>query len=258
MVSVIIPTYNRSYVLLRSIDSVLNQTYRNIELIVVDDGSTDNTQELLFNIADERLKVVKTSGKTGANNARNLGVKHAKGELIAFQDSDDEWLLDKLEKQLNFLEKSGADACFCSFKRFTPSSTIVLPLEEKRNSMMRSPAKIDIKDTLRSNAISTQTLLIKKDVFQELDGFEPSIKNLEDWEFAVRLIDRFSVAFINEALVNVYEQNDSISLDIKAIIQARKFFLKKFKPIYKRYPNIYLRIIYDYYKIRWLYFFGKI
>jgi len=257
MVSIIIPTYNREKVLLRSINSVLNQTFQNMELIVVDDGSTDNTQKLLSNIADKRLKIVKTSGKTGANNARNYGVKYASGEFIAFQDSDDEWHLNKLEKQLDFLNKSKADACFCSFERFTPASTLILPLEEKRKSMVLTATNIDIKDTLRSNAISTQTLLIKKDVFEELNGFEKNITNLEDWEFAVRLVDGYQVAFINEPLVNVYEQNDSISLDVKAIIQARKFFLKKFKPIYKRFPELYLRIIYDYYKIRLLYFFGK-
>lgn len=258
LVSVIIPTYNREKVLLRSIESVLQQTYANIEVIVVDDGSTDNTQKLLSSIDDPRLVVVQTSGKTGANNARNFGVKHAKGSLIAFQDSDDEWLLDKLQKQFDFLKKTGADACFCSFTRTTPSSTLILPLADKRASMAKTPERVNIIDTLRANAISTQTLLVKRDVFLALEGFETQIRNLEDWEFAVRLIERYQVAFIDEPLVNVYEQSDSISLDVPAIIQARKFFLKKFKPIYKRYPALHLRIIYDYYKIRWHRLLGKI
>ena len=100
LVSVIIPTYNRGRLILDSINSVLNQTYKNIELIVVDDCSTDNTEEILKSINDSRIKYVKLEKNSGACIARNKGIELSTGEFIAFNDSDDLWITTKLEKQL--------------------------------------------------------------------------------------------------------------------------------------------------------------
>lgn len=99
LVSVIIPTYNRVRTLPAAIDSVLNQTYKNLELIVMDDGSEDGTEQYVRNIADPRIRYRKSERNMGPSAARNNGAKLAAGEYLAFQDSDDEWMPDKLEKR---------------------------------------------------------------------------------------------------------------------------------------------------------------
>ena len=115
MISVIIPTYNREKLIMPAIDSVLKQTYQDIELIVVDDGSTDRTVELLKTIKDPRFYFVQTERNSGAPAARNIGIKQSKGEYIAFHDSDDIWMPHKLEKQLKFLKENDADVVGSNF-----------------------------------------------------------------------------------------------------------------------------------------------
>jgi glycosyltransferase involved in cell wall biosynthesis len=99
-VSVIIPTYNRAHLIGRAIQSVLKQTYQDFEVIVVDDGSIDNTEEVVKKIQENRVYYYKHDKNKGGSAARNTGISLAKGEYIAFQDSDDEWLPEKLEKQI--------------------------------------------------------------------------------------------------------------------------------------------------------------
>jgi glycosyltransferase involved in cell wall biosynthesis len=100
LVSVIIPTYNRASTLARAIESVLKQTYGNLELIVVDDSSNDETSGVVSGIADERIKYIKFSKNKGVAAARNAGIKESCGDYIAFLDSDDQWLPDKLKLSL--------------------------------------------------------------------------------------------------------------------------------------------------------------
>lgn len=98
-VSVVIPTYNRAHLVGRAIQSVLNQTYQDFEIIVVDDGSTDNTEEVVKSFNDPRIRYIRHDQNRGGSAARNTGIKMARGEYIAFQDSDDEWLPEKLESR---------------------------------------------------------------------------------------------------------------------------------------------------------------
>ena len=110
-VSVILATYNRGYILRQAIMSVLMQTYKDLELIVVDDGSTDNTQDLLRSIKDPRLRVVTLKHNSGISAARNAGIRIARGEFIGSQDSDDVWLAEKLEKQVKALATAPSLSC---------------------------------------------------------------------------------------------------------------------------------------------------
>jgi len=104
-ISVIIPTFNREKLIGNSIKSVLNQTLKNFELIIVDDGSTDNTKEVVDKFQDKRIKYIKLDTNQGASNARNIGIKNAKGKYMSFQDSDDIFYPNKLEIQLNNIIK---------------------------------------------------------------------------------------------------------------------------------------------------------
>ena len=112
-VSVIIPTYNRAHLVGRAIRSVLNQTYQDFEIIVVDDGSTDNTEEVVKSFNDPRIRYIRHEKNRGGSAACNTGIRAARGEYIAFQDSDDEWLPEKLEKQMQVFENTptGVGGC---------------------------------------------------------------------------------------------------------------------------------------------------
>ena len=109
LVSIVIPAYNRENIIRECLESVLNQTYKNIEIIVVDDCSDDNTVNVVNSIGDERIRCCKLQQNSGACFARNYGAALARGEYIAFQDSDDIWLPEKLEKQVKYLEKGNFD-----------------------------------------------------------------------------------------------------------------------------------------------------
>ena len=112
-ISVIIPTYNRGESIIESINSVLKQTYHNLEIIIIDDGSTDNTELLISNLNDYRIKYIKLNENKGASFARNEGIKIASGKYITFQDSDDLYHLDKIEIQYKNLIKKKSDFDFC-------------------------------------------------------------------------------------------------------------------------------------------------
>ena len=115
MISVILPTYNRAKEIPKSIESILNQTYQNFELIIIDDGSTDNTQEVVARYQDKRIRYIKNmTSKHGVSVARNIGIRESVGKYITFNDSDDVFYPDKLEKQLAFLESEKADVTFCA------------------------------------------------------------------------------------------------------------------------------------------------
>ena len=117
LISVVIPTYNRRDKLPACIASVLAQTYRNIEVIVVDDASTDGTERLFDRDTDPRVHYVRYGDNRGACYARNLGAQQARGSILAFQDSDDLWHPDKLQKQYDLLTATGADLCYCGMNR---------------------------------------------------------------------------------------------------------------------------------------------
>ena len=185
MVSVIIPTYNRAHVLPRAIESVLKQTYTELELIVVDDASTDDTAAVMTAITDPRVRYVRKE-HGGAAAARNRGIAEAKGEFIAFQDSDDVWHSDKLEKQLAYLQAERADAVFCAFHRCEEGGDVwqTFPHEEIHGGVIR------YEELLFENLVSTQTLLAKREVLQQ-ERFNERYPALEDWELALRIARAF-------------------------------------------------------------------
>lgn len=208
LISVVIPTYNRQCTLGRAIYSVLNQTYKKIELIVVDDASTDKTDLLVKSINDPRLSYIKLEANRGANHARNIGIERASGEYIAFQDSDDEWLSEKLEKQIELinLSKTNEDVIFCSYVRVKGSTATYLPklidLYRKGNMLQR---------LLQGNFITTQSLLVKSKVFEEIGGFDENMKRLQDWELILRMATRYKITHLNFPLLVTHFSENSIT-----------------------------------------------
>lgn len=230
MISVIIPTYNRGDTIIRSINSVLNQTYSNIEIIVIDDNSNDNTNEIIQQIGDKRLKYIRLSENRGACYARNYGLEVAKGEYIAFQDSDDEWLPNKLEKQLSYLINNDIDVVSCRMKVIDRNKSTIFPQNNKLNK----------EDIYLENYISTQTILGKKKCFIE-EKFDTELPRFQDWDLAIRLINKYRVSIMDEILVNVYIQENSISKSQDKAIKAMDIFLKKHSKT-RKYESNYLRL----------------
>ena len=154
LISVVIPTYNRKDKLPACIASVLAQTYRNIEVIVVDDASTDGTERLFDRDTDPRVHYVRYEQNRGACYARNLGAQHARGSILAFQDSDDLWHPDKLQKQYDLLTATGADLCYCGMNRVAAGgSSFYYPVHAPH------PGRA-LEDFLAENRASTQTMLM--------------------------------------------------------------------------------------------------
>lgn len=217
MISVILPTYNRADYIYDSAMSVLQQTYTDIELIIVDDGSIDNTKEVVEKIEDRRCQYVYQENR-GACAARNHGIHLAKGEYIAFHDSDDIWYKDKLEKQMKVLEKENDDIVFCAFFRREDKSFFKIPDE---NFDIQT---LNFKKLLRGNVISTQTILCKSKCLKE-EKFNETMPRFQDWELMLRMIQKYKIGYCQEALVDVYVQQDSISMDYaKAYTAVKKIY----------------------------------
>lgn len=241
LVSIIMPTYNREKVIKRSIISVLNQTFDNFELIIVDDCSSDNTEEIIKSFNDNRIKYIKHKKNLGANVARNTGILNSKGYYIAFQDSDDEWMANKLEKQINILEKNNnIDFVFTGFYLFDNNKKYYIPENEiviKENSLF---PKI-----LKGNFITTSTVVLKKEILTKYGTFDPEMPRFQDWELWIRLLKKCKVDFLNEPLVNVYVQKDSISKNNEAAIVAINKIIEK-NMNYLKNNKYYLSNLYFY------------
>ena len=224
LVSVIMPTYNREKTIARAIRSVLEQTYQNLELIVVDDGSADNTEETVRNIPDSRLVYIKSPDNKGSSAARNIGIKMAKGKYIAFQDSDDEWFPEKLEKQMKVFKTAPLEVgvVYTGFWRMQNEEKIYIPsykIKKKEGNIHRI--------LLQDNFITTQATLVLAECFKRSGIFDENLPPLEDWELWIRISKFYEFRFIDEPLVFAYIQKDSISEDKIAFIKARELILQK-------------------------------
>lgn len=217
-VSVIIPTYNRADLLRKSIESVQNQTYEEWEIIIVDDCSTDGTEQVVKEFGDYRIRYIRNEKNLGAGASRNRGGELARYEYIAFQDSDDVWRCGKLEKQMQYMmNHSEYDMVYCSFlKHYSNGGSLVVPnnqIGEREGDMYAT--------LLVNNVIGTPTVLIRRNVFLECGGFDTELKAIEDWDLAVRVARNSQIGFVSEILVDAYETQGSISYDGAAYYKAR-------------------------------------
>ena len=225
-VSVIIPTYNRAHLVGRAIRSVLNQTYQDFEIIVVDDGSTDNTEEVVKSFIDPRIRYIRHEKNKGAAAARNTGIKAAKGKFIAFQDSDDEWLPEKLQKQMKVFENAPP--------RVGVVYTDMWRLRGGERRYWHSPAirpedGIVYKQALdRVMGIGIQTAVIKRECFAKIGMLDEQLPRFIDLELFVRLSKCYYFYHINEPLVNYYDTGKSISSNTTALVTAYELLFEKY------------------------------
>lgn len=235
MISVIIPTYNRCTLLLKSVKSVLKQSYKNIEVIVIDDCSTDKTKEYIRKIKDDRLKYIRLRKNHGACYARNVGIRKSKGEYIAFQDSDDVFLKNKLEVQLNNMIKKGSDMDFCKLHVIIGDYRWEFPNEEQDNKIRSS--KI-LNELCYGNLISTQAILVKRKVLNAV-MFDESLPRFQDYDLVLRIARDYKISYTRTALCEVYRQDDSISSSNEKLKVACIKMLKKDYKLTKKQKEIF-------------------
>lgn len=223
-ISVVIPTYNRAHLIKESIQSVLDQTLQPYEIIVVDDFSTDNTEEVVNSFNSPVIKFVKNQRKKGANGARNTGILMAQGEYIAFHDSDDIWLPNKLHLQLNNLKETDSDMSFCSLKKENQSilSRSIVPKKHIKSE--------NIKELLKYfNFISTQTIFVKALLAKNI-LFDEDIKRFQDWDFVIRFSKNNKISHLDKVLVIQKINKQSIS--------NNESFLNAYEVIYEKHPEL--------------------
>ena len=214
-ISVVIPSYNRKDFLKRSIDSAINQTKKPLEIIVVDDGSTDGTETMIKSDYDF-VKFIKQKNK-GVSAARNIGIKVSIGEWICFLDSDDEWKKDKLEKQINAMKSNPGYKFFHSNEIWIKNG---LRINQKKKHKKYGGDIFD--KCLDMCRISPSSVMIDKTVFDEVGNFNEDLVVCEDYELWLRICDKYKVFFIDEPLIIKYGGHQGqLSYSIESIENHR-------------------------------------
>lgn len=210
LVSVIIPVYNAQEYVAEALESVFNQTYKNIEIIVVNDGSSDNSLSVLQQY-EERITLLDIKNR-GVSYARNYAVKHSAGQWLAFLDADDEWLPAKLSSQLESIGECSWSYC----NAFYFGRNL---LGKEKRSDLTTQYEGDVFDKLiLENFITTSTVLIEKQLFVELCGFDSTMKSLEDWKLWLLVAKQHKLAYVNTPLAKYRVHSGSTSRKAREIL----------------------------------------
>lgn len=247
-VSVVMPAWNRVGAIRMAVESVLRQTFTDFELLVVDDGSTDGTMDSLTGITDPRLRCLANPHNMGPSAARNTGIRAARGDWVAFQDSDDEWLPRKLEMQMARLAKAGPEVVAC----YTGMGIVGLAQPELAQSDRNRRATLryipDLKEPkvegalrealLARSFISTQMLMARRSALLDIGGFDAALPALVDWDCVIRLSEHGTFAFVDAPLVLQYFSENSITHSNAKRMQARTLILQKHQVALSAYPQV--------------------
>lgn len=228
LISVVIPTFNRQNTISYCLASVLAQTYKNLEVIVVDDCSTDNTVSIVNSNPDSRVLCVVLEKNSGAQAARNRGILEAKADWIAFQDSDDEWLPDKLEKQVTVLANADYypwSLLYCNAYRFDKARGIktirLLPVVEGQNQYST---------LLQSPALLYPTMITSKKALEKIGYLDDQVPSFQEWDTSIRLAKYCRITHLKEPLM-VYHagSDDAISGSATKHVEGLHYIINKFE-----------------------------
>lgn len=232
-VSIILPAYNRGHVIATAIQSVLDQTFSHFELLVVDDGSTDDTAAVVNNFSDDRIKYIPVK-HGGVSRARNHALKIMGGDYVAFIDSDDVYLPKKLEAQVSFLEAHPKFHVAYSpyIEKFKGN--------EKLHKCDNGNGNVFCK-LFKNSFVNVNSILIRKDAAEAVGGFPENFTTLEDFDFFLRLADRFLWGFVDEVSseYRMAERNQSHDTDnYLHYLEYVKSAPEKFETL-KKNPAVY-------------------
>ena len=214
-VSIIIPTYNRAHVIARSIESALHQTHQDIEILIIDDGSTDGTFDVVKQFfRHAQVRYLRHELNKGHQAARNTGIKNAGGDYVAFLDSDDTWFPQKIERQLDAISKKGAD-CVVLTGMWIIENGLKTKFLRKYNGYVYP-------ELLADYGTAHGCMLVPRDWFRQIGFLDESITAFADWDLGISLSKLFEFLTIDEMCVNYY-QDDPQSLQKNKLTQARDY-----------------------------------
>ena len=203
LVSIVTPTFNSERYIKKTIESVLSQTYRNFEMIIVDDCSSDNTVEIVKSFSDRRIVLIENESNMGAAHSRNVAIKNAKGVFVAFLDGDDIWDCTKLEKQINFMLLNSIDFSYTYYDL----------IDENDNEMgiyYTGPKKITFKDFKKANYVGCLTVIYRKNVCPNLEIPKTLLKR-NDYALWLLISQKTDCYLLNQILSHYRVRSGSIS-----------------------------------------------
>ena len=234
-VSVIIPTHNRAELLCFTVKSVMNQTFQDFEIIIVDDASTDNTEEIVNSLRDKRIKYIRHETNKGEAGTRNTGVQNGKGEYIAWLDDDDEWLPDKLQRQVAILDHSPKEVGGVYTGRVNVDGTtgriLSRTLASKRGNLFSELL-------YHGYYLCVSSLMLRKSCFEKTGWFDESIPYGLDHDMWVRIAKEFQFECIEEPLTKYRIHEKRLSTNFDRVIKGKEKILEKYDQGYKKHPKI--------------------
>ncbi|WP_448267764.1 glycosyltransferase [Nostoc sp. DSM 114159] len=228
-ISVIIPTYNNEKTIKNTIQSVLNQTFTDLELIVINDGSEDSTLEVVTKIQDSRIKVFSYSN-AGGNVSRNRGLHHAVGEFVSFLDADDLWTSDKLQSQLKALQENVTAKVAYSWTDYIDENDRFLLSGKRINVNGNAYEKLLLNNFLENGS----NPLISKEALITLNGFDESLSAAQDWDMWLRLASKFDFICVPSVQILYRISANSVSSNL---VRQEKTCLQVLNRAYKEKPS---------------------
>lgn len=224
-ISIIIPVYNTSKYIEECLNSVIHQTYKDIEIIVIDDKSTDNSLELIKDIKDERIILIELETNRGAGVARDKGIEAATGNYICFLDSDDYWIQpEKLEKQISFIQG----------KAFIYSKYLYLC--ENKTHIAKVPKSLTYNQLLKNSSIFTSTVMLNMKYLTKDDIYMPDMRRGQDYAAWYKILKKIGTAYGMQEVLSAYRVgHNSLSHNkLKAIKRTWNLYKHEHLPLFKR------------------------
>lgn len=233
-VSVVIPTYNRAESVGDTVQSALNQTHDDLEVIVVDDGSTDETSSVLSNYeTDPRVRIVRHETNRGISAARNSGIETADGEFICQLDDDDQWMPEKVEKQLECFEDLGEEygVVYTGGIRYNNGQEVGRRVPKQRGNIYP-----EVLVRFRLNPHSGH--MVRAEAYETVGGFDTDFDRAVDWDICIRLARTYKFGAVMDPLVKKYARPDGVETDDDHGPQICRLVWKKYREEFEAYPDI--------------------
>jgi len=235
MVSVVLPTYNRPERLARALGSALGQTYRNLEVIVVDDASQTDNRPVVQLFDDPRTRYIQLDQNQGASGARNVGIKEARGRYIAFLDDDDEWMPEKLESQVADLIRKGPRFKFSYCLREFYNDDIGVAVGHSKTGWDGNHLQAIITYSIMP---STSCVVVEKECLDKVGGFRKDLPRLQDEELWLRLSEHYDFAFVDRLLVRMHLHGGGrITDNVPALLKSFSIMYDANKRLFRKNPK---------------------
>ena len=235
-VSVIVTTYNRGHLLEAAVRSVLEQTAQDLEIIVMDDGSRDNTSEVVRSIPDPRIRYLRNATNRGVAASRNRGIQNARGDHIAFLDDDDRWVPSKIEAQLRVLGSAPPEVggVYSGYLEVDADDRVVGRECPSAQGDLLAPL-------LLRNGIATSSVLLKRECLEAVGGFDPTVPYCDDHDLWIRVAEKYRWACLSEPLVRYRTHEVQLTNNLSLVIAGKERMLEKYDAQLASQPAIHCK-----------------